>query len=53
MLCVHWVSCIFPVQVVSSISGNIITIILGSITSFAINDKIKSYMNDNEKSNIT
>ena len=54
MLCAHWVSCIYPVQVVSSISGNrnIITIILGRIASFAINDKIKSYMNDNEKSNI-
>ena len=52
MLCVHWVSCIYPIQVVSSISGNIITIILGWITSFVNNKKIKSYISDNEKSNI-
>ena len=48
----HWESCIYPVQVVSSISGNIITMILGWITSSVINNKIKSYINDNEKSNI-
>ena len=42
----------YPVQVVSSISGNIITIILGWITSFVNNKKIKSYISDNEKSNI-
>ena len=41
----------YPVQVVSSISGNIITIILGWITSFVNNKKIKSYISDNEKSN--
>ena len=51
MLCVNWESCIYPVQVVSSISGNIITIILGWITSFA-NNKIKSCISDNEKINI-
>ena len=41
MLCVHWEFCISPVQVVSSLSGNIITVILGWIT-FVINNKIKS-----------
>ena len=39
MFCVHWESCIYPVQVVSLISGNIITIILGWIASFVINKK--------------
>ena len=42
----------YLVQVVSSISGNIITIILGWITSFVNYKKIKSYISDNEKSNI-
>ena len=42
----------YPVQVVSSISGNIITIILGWITSFVNYKKIISYIRDNEKSNI-
>ena len=52
MMCVHWESCISPVQVISSISENTITIILAWITSFVINDKIKSDVNDNEKSDI-
>ena len=52
MLCVHWVSCIYPVQVVSSIRGNIMTTILGWITSFGSNNKIKSYINYNKKGNI-
>ena len=52
MLCIHWESCIYLVQVVLSISGNIITIILGWITSFVINNEIKSNLNDNERSNI-
>ena len=52
MMYVHWESCIYPVQLVSSISGNITTIILGWITSFVINNKIKSHINDNEKCNI-
>ena len=52
MLCVHWVSCIYPVQVVSSISGNIITTTLSWTTSFASNNKIKSYINYNKNSNI-
>ena len=42
----------YPVQVVSSISGNIITIILGWIISFVNYKKIKSHISDNEKSNI-
>ena len=43
---------VYPFQVVSSLSGNIITIISGWITSFVINNKTKPYINENEKSNI-
>ena len=49
MMCAHWESCTYLVQVVPSISGNIIVIILGWITSFVNNNKIKSYISDNEK----
>ena len=52
-----YICCVFtgnPASIpsISSISGNIITIILGWITSFVINNIIKLYINDNEKSNI-
>ena len=43
---------VYPFQVVSSLSGNIIMIISGRITSFVINNKTKPYINENEKSNI-
>ena len=49
---VHIKNNMYPVQVVSSISGNIITIILSWITSFVNNKKRKSHRSDNEKSNI-
>ena len=51
MLRVSWEFCISPVQVVSSISGNIITIMLDWITPSVINSKIKSYTDDSEKNN--
>ena len=40
---------VIPVQVVSSLSGDIVTIILDWITSLVINNRIKRYISDNEK----